>query len=144
MHGLIGHICIVSWADSRPVVVVQADLQHPAHSRSEKLSPKIPPQAKFALQHLGRVAVALREHMESGHACAGGQEAAPEQTQAEEAGALLDGEEQAPNRRCKGCGNACMQDVALCHDSSHEADISSLSWQLLACLRDTAHVAIYL
>ncbi len=102
----------------------QASLQHPADSRSAALSPKISPEAKLAVQHLRRVAVALRQHVESGHACAGGQEAAPEQAQAQEAGALLNRQQQAPNRRCKGCGNACMEDLTLRHDGSHAALMS--------------------
>ena len=49
----------------------------------------------------------LREHVQGSNARAGGQEAAPEQAQAQKAGPLLDSQQQAPNGRCKGCGHPC-------------------------------------
>ena len=41
--------------------------------------------------------------MEGEHAYAGGQEASPEDGSAVEGGSLLDGEQQTPYGRCKGC-----------------------------------------
>ena len=74
-------------------------------------SPQVSPEAELPLQHSPGVAVALRGHMQREDARAGGQEAAPEQAQAEEAGALLDRQQQTPNGRCKRRGHTCSPDI---------------------------------
>ncbi len=55
--------------------------------------------------------------MKSEHAYAGGQEASPEDGSAVEGGSLLDGEQQAPYGRCKGCCHPYTSERKGCYKS---------------------------
>ena len=70
-------------------------------------SPKVAPDAELLAQDGAETAVALRQEVEGHHARAGGEEAAPEQAQAQEGGPLLDGQQQAANRGGKGRCHTC-------------------------------------
>ena len=70
-------------------------------------APQVSADAELRVQD-GRAGLApLGQEVQREHARAGGQEAPPEQGEREEAGPLLDGQQQAPDGRCKGRGHAC-------------------------------------